>query len=269
MSANGRRMAAVVRKELTTLTSYRVDLTMRLLHIGYFAVSFYFISEFVGDPESISQFRGGYFEFALIGAIVTSWAAVGMASFPDQISEEQNEGTLEAVLTTPTPIWTVLVASHAVAFAFVLAETILLVLVGLGLFGAGIPIAGMFRAAPILVLVALSFVPFGVISAAFVILVKRGNPFSGPAEQLTLLLSGALYPLSVLPGWLESLTRLVPATYGVTATRAVVQTDAGLTDVLSEIGVLIAFIVVALPLSMIAFRRAVGVAQRAGTLGTY
>ncbi|MEQ8840150.1 MAG: ABC transporter permease [Acidimicrobiales bacterium] len=269
MSANRRRMAAVVRKELTTLTSYRVDLMMRVLHIGYFAVSFYFISEFVGDPESISQFRGGYFEFALIGSIVTSWAAVGMSSFPEQISEEQNEGTLEAVLTTPTPIWTVLVASHAVAFVFVIAETALLVLVGLGLFGAGIPILGMVQAAPILFLVALSFVPFGVISAAFIILVKRGDPFSGPAQQLTLLLSGALYPLSVLPGWLEVVTRVVPATYGVRATRAVVQTEAGLTDVVGEMGVLLAFVVVVLPLSMLAFRSAVGVAQRAGTLGTY
>ena len=140
---------------------------------------------------------------------------------------------------------------------------------GLGLFGAGIPIAGMLRAGPVLLLVALSFVPFGVVSAAFVILVKRGNPFSGPAHQLTLLLSGALYPLSVLPGWLEAVAKLVPATYGVRATRAIVQTEAGLTDVLHEIGVLAVFVVVALPLSMMAFRRAVGVAQRAGTLGTY
>lgn len=269
MSANRRRMAAVIRKELTTLTSYRVDMAMRILHIGYFAVSFYFIAQFVGDPESISQFRGGYFEFALIGSIVTSWAAVGMASFPEQISEEQNEGTLEAVLTTPTPIWPILVASHAVAFVFVVAETTLLVLVGLGLFGAGIPAAGMLQAAPILALVALSFVPFGVVSAAFIILVKRGDPFSGPAEQITLLLSGALYPLSVLPGWLETVSHLVPATYGVRATRAVVQTDAGLTDVLGEMAVLIGFVVVAMPLAMLAFRRAVRVAQRAGTLGTY
>ncbi|MEZ5247563.1 MAG: ABC transporter permease [Acidimicrobiales bacterium] len=269
MSANWRRVGAVVRKELTTLTSYRVDLTMRILRIGYFAVSFYFIAEFVGDPESISQFRGGYFEFALIGSIVTSWAAVGMTSFPEQISEEQNEGTLEAVLTTPTPIWTVLVASHAVAFVFVLAETALLVLIGLGVFGAGIPLLGMVQATPILFLVALSFVPFGVVSAAFIILVKRGDPFSGPAEQLTLLLSGALYPLSVLPGWLESVTRLIPATYGVRATRAVVQTDAGLTDVLGDIGVLLAFVLLALPLSLVVFRWAIGTAKRAGTLGTY
>lgn len=269
MSANRRRMGAVVRKEITTLTSYRVDMVMRLLNIGYFAVSFYFIAEFVGDPDSISEFSGGYFEFALVGAIVTSWAAVGISSFAALISEEQNDGTLEAMVTTPTPWWPVLVASHGVAFAFVFTETVLLVIVGLGLFGAGIPVTGLLLAVPVLILTTLSFVPLGVLSAAFIILVKRGDPFSGPGHQLTLLLSGALYPLSVLPGWLEGFTKIVPATYGVTATRALVQADAGFADVLDEMGILAAFIALSLPVALYTFRRAVTVARQTGTLGTY
>jgi hypothetical protein len=61
----------------------------------------------------------------------------------------------------------------------------------------------------------------------------------------------------------------LPATHGVRATRQLVQADADLGDVLPEIAVLVGFTVVAVPLSAIAFRRAVAVARRAGTLGTY
>ncbi len=269
MRSDLRRFGAITRKELITFTSYRVNMVMRVLNVWYFALSFYFISEFVGEPESIRTLGGGYFEFVLVGSIVTSFAVVGMSAFAGQISEEQNEGTLEAILTTPTPMWTILAASYTVPMIFVTVETLVLVVIGLGVIGSGVPVGGLLLAAPLLLLTTLSFAPFGILSAAFIVLVKRGDPFSGPVRQVTLLLSGALYPLSVLPDWLEAISKVVPATYGVRATRDLVQADAGLTDVLGEVGILLGFIVVSMPLAIAGFRRAVTVARRAGTLGTY
>ena len=269
MSADTRRINAIVRKELITMTSYRVDLLMQFLQVWYYAISFYFIGEFVGDPDSISDLDGGYFEFVLIGSIVSSFAVVGLASFSGQISEEQNQGTLEAILTTPTPTWVLVASSHVIPLAFVIVESIVLLAVGLTFFGSGMSITGLFAATPVLLLVAVSFAPYGILSAAFIVLVKRGDPFTGPAEQITLLLSGALYPISVLPGWLQGVAQLIPATHGVRATRELTQSDASLLDVLPEIGVLVAFTAIATPLAALAFRRAVRVARRAGTLGTY
>jgi ABC-2 type transport system permease protein len=264
-----RRLRAIGKKEVITLTSYRIKMMMKVVNLWYFAISFYFIAEFVGDPESISGLEGGYFEFVLIGAIVTSFALVGMESFGGQISEEQNEGTLEAILATPTPMWTILVASYIVPSLFLIVEAGVLIGVGLGIFGAGIPLVGLLKAFPLLLLTTASFVPLGILSASFIILVKRGDPFSGPVRQLTLLLSGALYPISILPGWLQGFSKLVPATYGVRATRELVQGDAGLGDVTFEMLVLVAFAVTAMPLAVLVFRRAVTVARRAGTLATY
>lgn len=269
MTADIRRVRAVVRKEWINFTSYRVDMILQLVDVWYFAISFYFIGEFVGDPASIGDLSGGYFEFVLIGSIVTSFAVVGMASFSGQIREEQNDGTLEAFLTTPSPAWTMLAGSYVIPAVFVVIESVVLVVVGLGVFGSGIPVGGLILATPILFLTAVSFIPFGVISAAFIVLVKRGDPFGGPIRQVTLLLSGALYPLSVLPGWLQSFSALLPATYGVRATRDLVQDGAGITDVWSEVGVLLVFIAAVLPVSLIVFRSAVRSARRAGTLGTY
>lgn len=269
MSENMRRLGAIIRKELITLTSYRIQMLMKIVNIGYFAVSFYFIGEFVGDPDAISEFGGGYFEFVLIGSIVTTFAIVGLSAFGDQISDEQDEGTLEAVLTTPTPMWTMLAASFVVPLGFVIVETIVLVGLGLSLFGSGVSIVGLLLSTPVLLLTTLSFVPLGVLSASFILLVKRGDPFSGPVQQFTLLLSGALYPLSVLPGWLEGLSKLLPATYGVEATRQLAQADAPFTEVLDEIGILVAMVAISLPLTLAIFRRTITVARRTGTLGTY
>ena len=133
MRSDIRRLRAIGKKELITLTSYRVNMMMQVLNLWYFAIAFYFIGEFVGDPESIQEFEGGYFEFVLIGSIVTSFAITGMQSFGSQISEEQDQGTLQAILATPTPMWTILTASYIVPSIFVIVETIVLVGVGLGI----------------------------------------------------------------------------------------------------------------------------------------
>lgn len=269
MSANLRRLGAITRKELITLTSYRISMMMRILNIGYFAVSFYFIGEFVGDPASLDDVSGGYFEFVLVGSIVSSFAVVGLSAFGDQITDEQDEGTLEALLTTPTPTWTIIAASHVVPLLFVIAETVLLIAVGLGVFGSGVSIIGLLWATPVLFLTTLAFVPLGILAGAFIVLVKRGDPFSGPIQQLTLLLSGALYPLTVLPGWLQGVSNVLPATYGVRATRTLAQSDGSLGDVAGDLAILAVIVAITLPLSIRAFRAAINVARRTGTLATY
>lgn len=263
------RVGAIVRRDLITFTSYRVNMALDFISVWYFAVSFYFMGEFVGQPESIADLEGGFFEFVLVGAIVTAFAGLGLSAFSANIAEEQNVGTLEAVLTTPTPMWVVLTGGFVIPALFTVIEIVILVGVGLGVFGGSVPVASLLLATPVLALTTASFASLGILSAAFIVLVKRGDPFRGPIRQATMLLSGALFPVAVLPGWLELLTRLVPASYGVRATRELVQGGAGFADTLDEIAIMTVFTIVLLPLSIVFFRRAVTTARRAGTLVGY
>jgi ABC-2 type transport system permease protein len=50
-------------------------------------------------------------------------------------------------------------------------------------------------------------------------------------------LSGALFPLSRLPGWMTVLTRLDPAAYGVDPLRRVVLSDSGAGGMLNRFGI--------------------------------
>lgn len=264
-----RRAAAMARKEMITLSSYRFDLILRMVEIWYFAISFYFIDQFVGDVDLLSDLDGGYFEFVLVGSIVTSFARVGLSSFPALISEEQDDGTLEMTLVTPTPSWILLVGSFFVPVIFLIIETTVLVGIGLGIFGSGVPVAGLVRSVPLLILTSLSFVPLGVLGAAFIVLAKRGDPFTALGSRLAILLSGALYPLAVLPGWLQAAAAVVPSTYGVRGVRDLVQGAAPFSQVADELLVLGVFVAIALPLTLMTFDKALAVARRSGNLGTY
>lgn len=269
LSAQWRRIMAVTWRELIVFASYRVSMMMRMFEIWYFAISFYFIDAFVGDIEVLDNLDGGYFEFVLIGSIVTSFSRTGISSFSALISEEQDDGTLEVLLASPTPMSTLLLGSFIVPFIFMAVENTILVAVGLGIFGSGIPVAGLIRSLPMLLLTTLSFVPVGVLGAAFIIMAKRGDPFSALANRVAILLSGALYPVAILPGWLQSISEVIPATYSIRAVRALTQQGASFGDVVDELAIVLGFVAVMLPLSLMVFSRAVNVARRMGVLGTY
>jgi ABC-2 type transport system permease protein len=84
-------------------------------------------------------------------------------------------------------------------------------------------------------------------------------------------LSGALFPLSGLPGWMTVLTRLDPASYGIDPLRRVVLSESGvpsavidklgltingqLLSVPLEAGIMLAFGFVMLTIAVISFNR--------------
>ena len=84
-------------------------------------------------------------------------------------------------------------------------------------------------------------------------------------------LSGALFPLNGLPGWMTILTRVDPASYGIDPLRRVVLSESGLPSaaidklgltingqVLSiplEVGIMLAFGVVMLAIAVVSFKR--------------
>ena len=269
LRSNFRRVEAIARRDLITFASYRADLILTFLSVWYFAISFFFIGEFVGQPDALAEIDASYFEFVLLGSVVTSFATLGVSAFSAELSSEMNTGTIEAVLSTSTPVWVLLTGGFVVPMAFVVTETAVFIGVGLGAFGSGIPIAGLIASIPLLILTTASFASMGILSAAVVMLVKRGDPLSGPVRQITMLLSGALYPIEVLPGWLQAVSKVIPAYYGVRGMRDLVLGEVAFSESFDEIAILTLFTVVSLPIAMYALQRAMRSARASGTLANY
>ncbi len=69
----------------------------------------------------------------------------------------------------------------------------------------------------------ISMVPFaalGLISAALVLVFKRADPFALTLDAASYLLCGVIYPVDVLPPVLQWASKLLPATYAISALRA-------------------------------------------------
>lgn len=269
MSARAASLVALARRDLAIEVSYHFRLALFL--IGAFVSAFlaFYVSKLVGDPASLAQFRGSYFDYVVIGLALTSYAGLGVVAFTAQISREQAAGTLEVLLSGPTRLATLLAGGLIVPLALTTVQVALLVGMGVGVVGTGLSSRGVLLAVPVVGLTVVNFCALGIISAAIVLLVKRGDPISGPVAQIVLLLSGAIFPVELFPGWLEAVCRANPAYYGVRGLHEALLTDGGLPGIVDELAVLAAFACLALPLSLWCFSAAVAKAKQLGVLGSY
>src|SRR4030095_17004537 len=83
--------------------------------------------------------------------------------------------------------------------------------------------ANLFGVGVVLLVSTLAFVGLGLMAAAPPVMSpERGSEATHIFQGLLLLVSGVYYPVEVLPGWLQPLSWLSPATYSLSACRPLV-----------------------------------------------
>jgi len=109
----------------------------------------------------------------------------------------------------------------------------------------------------------------GIVAASFTLVFKQGDPFTAAIVVAAGMLSGTLYPVSVLPGWLQVVARLLPQTHAIEAMRMAVLQGHSLRDLAPQLGALAIYAVLLLPLALWAFNRAMHRAKIEGSLAHY
>jgi len=130
----------------------------------------------------------------------------------------------------------------------------------------------------VLLLSSMSFMGLGLMAATFpLISTEKGAQATNILNGLFLLISGVYFPVSVLPSWLRPLSVISPATYSLRACRKMLGINIegstadlllgqSLKDILPEIGILLGFGIVSIPLGLFVFNIAERWAKKAGKL---
>ena len=262
-------LAAVARRDFRIQRTYPEQFLLLMANIPFVLFTYFFLGRLVGHPAPLAGFSGGYFEFALIGFIMMTFAAVALTTFAQTITAEANGGTFELLLACAgTRLWTVLAGAAVVPVAIATTQATVLLAAGAIISGAGFHFGAIGLILPLVLLTIVVFGAFGVGSAAFILLAKRGDPLSTLLLEATSLVSGALFPIALFPGPLRLAARLFPAYYGFEGMRELLLAGGGLSDVAGEIAVLAVFAAALVPLSLRLFRGAIALSRDAGTLGT-
>jgi ABC-2 type transport system permease protein len=86
------------------------------------------------------------------------------------------------------------------------------------------------------------------------------------AQGVMLVVSGVYYPVSVLPGWMQAIATISPATYALRGARAAIIDGAGLSSLWGDIWPLLIIGAVSVPLGLWVFRRGELYAKKHGKL---
>jgi ABC-2 type transport system permease protein len=113
----------------------------------------------------------------------------------------------------------------------------------------------------------ISLIGLGIISAILPMLfTERGAQMAYIIRAIMLLVSGVYYPVTVLPGWLQAVAKVSPATYMLEGLRASIQEGKGLAALASDIWPLLICGIVSVPLGLYIFDQAERYAKRTGKL---
>ncbi|MGB9722312.1 MAG: ABC transporter ATP-binding protein/permease [Chloroflexia bacterium] len=268
LQAAAGRVLAFLRRDLLTQVTYRLATLLQLLGMLLSVAAFYFMARLLGPAASpyLSEYGGNYFAFVLIGIAFGGYQAVGLYAFSGAIRSGQMQGTLEAILVTPTRLETFLGTSALWSFLLASGQVVLYLGMGVALFGAPLGPANVGTALLVLLLSLLAFSGLGILSAAFILVTKRGDPVQFVLSGLSSLLSGIYYPVGVLPTWLQPLSYLFPMTYTLRAIRLALLQGAGSLQVGTELALLGLFAALTLPAGVLAFRLALRQARAEGSL---
>jgi ABC-2 type transport system permease protein len=256
------------RRDLYIAKSYRSPFVMEIIQALFGTAMFYYVARFVDSPElrqTLPQ-SGGYFAFALVGFVFLDYLSAAIDTFDRSLEEARDTGTLEHLLVTQTSLPAILAGSALYPFAATTLRIAVYIAWGALLFGFPLRSANWFAVFLVLLVSLLAFSGLGVLSACYLLLFKRGNPAKWLLLGISSVAGGMLFPVSILPDWLQFLARLNPITYALDAMRASLLGSASLRGVLRPVGILLLFALVLLPLSMTAFAAALRRTKSTGTL---
>lgn len=265
-----REALALMRAGWLTVASYRLQMFVSVVALVLSIVPLYFISRAVQPimADSIRLEGRDYFAFVTIGLVTYMLIAVVVNGLHGALSGEISSGALEAMLATPTRLWAIVLGEMGQGFSWTLLRAVLMLLTAWVL-GAHLLWDRALVAVPIIVLIVLTHLPFGIGAGAMILAFRTTAQAPMVILTVSALLGGVYYPTSVIPSWLAGLSSYIPLTYGLRALRRALIEGASVASLAPDLLVLAGVGSVLMACSIAFFRWSVSHARRAGTLAQY
>jgi len=264
---------AFTKREFVIYLRYPLDIVFDLLMEPFYIIDWMLIGLFyVGGTTSQNLLSitgtGDFISYLFLGGVLMSFGRGAVWTVASSLRREMMQGTLESCWITPISRFTILTGRVFMNFFWMIVFNLF---TGVGIYLIFNPSWHLdwFALLLIFVLTMLSNYAFGLLMGGIVFVFKEVWSFRDIFVSVLWILSGATFPVEMLPTWAQSLSRLVPYYYSLRDFRAVVLSGAALPELTGDLTFLLLFAVVSLLTSYILFKRLERVALRAGTLGVY
>lgn len=168
----------------------------------------------------------------IVGVLLWSFLSVLFNEIASSVAYERWEGTLEYTFMAPVSrlIHLFGVSLYAAIYSII---RLAIVIGGLAVFiKLDLSRANLLGILIVLLVSSFAFIGLGLMAAVLpVFSPERGAEATNIFQGCLLLVSGVYYPVEILPGWLQPLAKLSPATYSLSACRKLMGIGSGQTQV--------------------------------------
>jgi len=220
----GRAAWAIARKELQIFGRYRLNAVNSVIQPLYqtlipgvllgatFAIG--------GQAVGLAATAGttDIVGYLFLGMLALNLASAGFWRVAFSIKMELDAGTLEPAWLTPTRRETFVIGMTISGLIIAVVATVVLVLIGIWMFGAGIA-PRLAVAVPILAVSSVGILGIGYLIGAIVLRMRDANFFVDAADFIFVVLSGAAFPIIVLPELVRWISYLLPTTHALDLMR--------------------------------------------------
>jgi ABC-2 type transport system permease protein len=205
--------------------------------------------------------------YLLIGAVIWAYLGIIFEFLTETVAWERWEGTIEYTFMAPLSRLTHLAGMGAFSVLYGLIRAVLLFAVVGFFFDLSMPEADFVAALVVLLVASVSFIGIGMMTAVLpLISPEKGAQLGFVAQGLLLVVSGVYYPVDVLPGWMERLSAISPATYALDGIRRAIMDGEGLTSMGHDLALLALIGMVCIPIGLALFNAGERYAKRNGKL---
>ncbi len=261
------KVLVIARRDLLTAMRYRAGFWSHIIATLAEIAGFYFLARAVGPgyrPDGVS-----YFPFLLVGTSLYGFLLMGTNAFLNSVREAQWSGTMEVLMTTSTPGPVIVLLTAISAYGGRIFDLLLYLGLGFLLFRVPLEHPNLAAALVVFILSLLVGVAFGIMAAGFQVATQKASAVVWLFGSVVWLMSGTMFPVSVLPAWVQRISWLIPLTYSLDGLRAALLRGASLAELSKLISVLAVYAVVLLPASLYLLSATLRHARVRGTLSFY
>ncbi len=205
--------------------------------------------------------------YLVVGALLWGFLSILFSEVSQSVSWERWEGTIEYTFMAPVRRVSYLGGVCLFAMAYGLVRTVVIMVAASIFFSLELAGANLGGALLVLTAASFSFIGLGLMAAVLPLMSpERGEQATHIVQGMILLVSGVYYGIDALPGWMRPLSTLSPATYTLRAAREALLMGAPFGELKRDIGILLLFGLLLVPLGLYVFSLGERYAMRTGKL---
>ncbi|MGC8606074.1 MAG: ABC transporter permease [Vulcanisaeta sp.] len=195
--------------------SYKTQVALTMINWVIPVFIYFFIGITLGFGK-LSAIKN-YTAFMVIGTAFQGYFSASVTTLAGRIRNEELIGTLEYLIASPLRPMALMMYNTVWGLIINSISALLVLLIGLGL---GITYrANLLSSIVFLILYLASIIGLNLIAGAVVLIVKQGNPIALFTSVASNLLGGVVFPISVLPTWLQYISYSLSLTWALSGLR--------------------------------------------------